>query len=313
MMPPASHDCSLAILAGPKDSDFLALTATHIVRQHAGLFRDRILVIDDLPGGNGDGMRSQSIFHSLTEDLVGAGVFTTITRLSTVSAGSTTAAKHFGNVPRHVRDYRGIPLFGWVAGIEASDCRFHVHCDSDILIHRRAGRNWVEEGLRLLTADSRVLCVAPHPGPGREDGYLFDQPKAPTLDANGNLAFEDFSSRRFLIDRKRFEELLPLSLSAASKRLLLRSLISGRSAIQNWESLVSEAMRRLGMVRVHLSDASAWALHAADHGRDFIELLPAIISCVENGRFPQQQAGRYNVHLEAWKHFVEEDHGAQPY
>jgi hypothetical protein len=295
--------CSLSVLASSRDLEFLALTANHLVRQHSRVVQERILVVDDLHSGD-DSKRLE--FERCCKELMAAGVFTSLCHLGQVSSAPVISEKHFGRTPRHLRDYRGVPMFGWIAGLEASNCAYHVHFDSDILVHQTADFDWIAEGIVMLKEHDDVVCVAPHPGPPRDDGALLDQTAMPSRDKNGNFFFRDFSSRRFLVDRERFRLLLPLPLLRASRRIWIESLFTGRSPLQNWEFLISTRMQETGMLRLHLGHRSAWALHAADHSAKFVSLLPSIIESVERGRYPEPQAGRYDLDVELWKPFTEE-------
>ena len=106
------------------------------------------------------------------------------------------------------------------------------------------------------------------------------------------------------MERKRFQRLLPLRVENASRRIWLKSLYERRSAILNWETMISNKMQALGMERVHLSNVSAWSLHAPDHGPEFLSLLLALIDTVERGAFPPEQAGRYDVKIDSWKSYL---------
>ena len=209
--------------------------------------------------------------------------------------------KHFRRAPGHVRDYRGVPLCGWIAGLECATTRFHVHFDSDVFVYQAPGFDWIAEGMALLRQEPEILCVAPHPGPPRHDGVLLDQTEPYDAGPSNSFRFTTFSSRRFLIDRRRFESLLPLPVTVASCRIWLGSLFAHGSPLQTWESLVSTRMSEAGLYLAHLNTRSAWALHAPDHGNDFTQMLPFLIRSVERGWCPSEQAGRYDLNLGIWK------------
>ena len=150
--------CSFSMLAGPRDTDFLGPIARHLIKQHPGVFQDRILVVDDLPSQLPNDLRIK--FQELCDELVQAHLFTSLYRLSQISSTSQIARKHFESEPSYLRDFRGVPLFGWIAGIEASSSRYHVHCDSDILIYQKADFSWVAEGIRLIERGG-MYCAWP--------------------------------------------------------------------------------------------------------------------------------------------------------
>jgi hypothetical protein len=80
-----------------------------------------------------------------------------------------------------VRDHRGVPLFGWIAGLEAAQTDFVVHFDSDLLLHQAPGHSWIDAGMALIQEDPLAMFVSPLPGPPASDGSVKDQAVAPTL------------------------------------------------------------------------------------------------------------------------------------
>jgi len=283
---------------------FLEQTLPHIVRQHSCEFESKTLIIDDLPLKDGsfpDDQPCWNIFSDFCAALEKHGIFTSRMYLSRVSTDARIIRKHFRRVPGYVRDYRGVPLCGWIAGLECATSTFHVHFDSDVFVYQAPGFDWIAEGMALLRQESEILFVAPHPGPPRRDGVLLDQTEHHCAGPSSNFRFTTFSSRRFLVERRRFESLLPLPLTIASRRIWLQSLFAKRSPLETWESLVSRRMSEAGLYRAHLNTRSAWALHAPDHGSDFIQLLPFLIRSVERGWCPSEQAGRYDLNLGIWK------------
>jgi hypothetical protein len=295
------HDVSLSILAGPPDSSFAAEMVSHIVRANHFSFARRTLVIDLLPNpARSDPARVGELIQ-VAQTLRERGVVDSVSELgASHKARGAWARKHFGKSLRWDRDYRGCPLFGWIAGIESSDSEYHVHFDCDVLLHQALNYSWIERGIDLLSVDPSVMCVMPHPGPPRSDGVLY-QPNIFSEDARGFYRFPSFSSRRFLISRRKYESLLPMPTTYASRRHYLKSLFSRVSPVQNWEHHVNVAIHRFGVSRAALKDSRAWTLHAPDHGREFQTRIGSIIAEVEHGRFPASQAGHYDLRLEDWR------------
>lgn len=295
------RSCSLSFLAGVGDTAILGRILRHLRRGHTHPFTRAVLVVDtcrDHERAPSDDGISRLLDQSIS--LLREQVIDEVVRLDTFREHHPDRIRrHLRPCPSTSRDYRGIPLAGWIAGIEASDpdARFHLHYDSDILMH--AATDWLPSGIEAIAAAPDRLCAAPHPGPPQDPGRPLHQTEdyQTTGDA---LVFGSFSSRRFLVDRRRLGRLLPLRPRAASTRHRLRSLVDGRSPWLNWEALMTRAMRRHGMTRIHLRDPSAWTVHAPDHGTEFAGKLPDIIRRVEDGVFPHGQAGRYDLDLSLW-------------
>lgn len=290
--------CSLSILAGPPDAPFVRETVRHLARVQNHAFVDRALVIDTLPPAPGRSTAGTPELIAAAEQLKSEGEVDRVIRLDAACAARRASdVRHFGRAVKWDRDFRGIPLRGWTAGLDASNAPYHVHYDCDILLHQADGYSWVAAGVELLRTVPELLTVAPHPGP---PGAALLQSDPFDTDPRGFHRFATFSSRRFVIDRGRYAAALPLSPRAASRRHRLRSLFGGGSPVLNWELMVEAMMRERRLYRGHLTDPRAWALHAPDHGPRFCALLPAVIARVDRGDYPRAQAGRYDLDLAAW-------------
>ena len=294
-------ECTFVLLAGPRDSGFLKHTLPHLLRMCSFRFNEILFVADDLPTGNRshdseiENARFADLLQRLTRDQ-------TVTRCVHLSefASASLAKKYFGSPVSTLRDSRSVPLFGWIAGIEAAQTDFVVHFDSDILLHQAPGHNWIRTGMSLIEEDPLAMFVSPLPGPPSCDGGLRAQVVAPNLDKQGNFRFKTFSSRRFLLSKLRFEKLLPTPLRYTSiKRRLLMQLGFG-NAVWPWEYCVSCALQESKYYRVHLCSPKAWALHCPDHSKAWLHSLPAVIKRVEEGRYPTEQGGYYDLMLPAW-------------
>jgi len=294
-------ECTFVLLAGPRDTGFLKATLQHLLRMCSFPFREILVVADDLPRGNRsrDTEIERSHFAGLLLRLKRDQTVTRCVYLSQI-ATDRLAEKHFGSRVSTMRDHRSIPLLAWIAGIEAAQTDFVVHFDSDVLLHQTPGHSWIRTGMSLIEEDPYTMFVSPLPGPPSCDGRLRAQAVAPTLDNQGNFRFKTFSSRRFLLSKQRFEKLLPTPLRYTSiKRRLLMRLGFG-NAVRPWEYCVSCALQESKYYRVHLCSPKAWALHCPDHSRAWLRSLPVVIKCVEEGRYPDEQGGHYDLMLPAW-------------
>lgn len=293
-------DCTLSMLAAPSDASFVDAILRHLLRMCAHDFRDVVVVVDDLPKKG----RPVDAVHDVLAILAGMqhdAVISRIVKLSTVHQDSgRICLKYVGRVPPVARDRRGIPLLGWIAGLEAARTDFVVHFDSDILLHQDPDHRWLTEAMNLMRCDSSAMFVAPRPGPPTDDGALRGQITDPTFDSQGNFRFKHFSSRRFLVSKRRLEALLPTPLLYTSRRDRVLMHLGFGGAFQMWEECVSAALRRSAYFRVHLRSPGAWSLHCKDHSPEWLAVLPAIIARVERGEWPEAQAGLYELRLSDW-------------
>lgn len=287
-------NCSFSALVGGNDRPHAGLILPHQLRFVQEFCTDRFLVIDDLR----DTPATHALKDFARENLENGG-FTEVVSLSKVSTQRNQNLKdHFGKRPRWQRDFRGVPLLGWYAGLVSSDAEFHFHADSDILFATDSSRKWFESTSDLLRQHAEICCAAPLPGPPLDDCKLHQS----DYEDRGELGlwFRSFSSRRFLIRRESFNQLLPLNLRSASRRILLKSLVSGKSPYLNWELLVDEKMRSMNRFRVNTRTPLTWTLHCDARGPEFEAKLPGIIEQVERGVFPEKQGGHYDLELDCW-------------
>jgi len=245
-------DCAFVLLTSPRDSGFVGDILDHLLRMCSFPFREIILVVDDLPKSVPKEHRSlDAEFQDLTQRLQQNGAVTRFVCLDSTPTGRL-AKKYFGSRVSRMRDFRGIPMFGWIAGLETAETDFVVHFDSDILLHQAPNHNWIQAGMALIEKDPQVMFVSPLPGPPASDGHFYDQAVAPTFDDEGNLRFKTFSSRRFPVNKRRFENILPTPLMHVRERASADAVWNRERAVE----LGNLCQLRLGEVRI-LSSPSA--------------------------------------------------------
>jgi hypothetical protein len=289
--------CAMTVLACPADVGHLPSIARHLRRSANFEFSEAVLVIDTMPSTRYPaGCKAAKTLVRTAEALQREGIIDRFVALG--NEPPELLRRHFREPPQNPRDHRGYPLLGWVLGLECSTAEYVFQADPDILIHSKPGFSWIKEAIDLIKADQSVMFVAPRPGPPTRSSELYDQIReAPVVDDAGNFRFKKtFSSRRYVVQRDRFCNLLPLAPRYVSPRRA--------SSLRTWEDHVDWALSRSPFFRVHLSDPRAWALHCPDHGAKWLESLDAIISSVEMGAYPETQAGHYDLILNDWLSFV---------
>jgi hypothetical protein len=259
------------------------------------------MVADDLPQEKENARSGDGELLAVLRNLRDEGLIHRYILLSSLHGDKQDISqKYFGARISKMRDHRGIPLLGWVAGIEAAQTDFVVHFDSDILVYQASSYNWLEAGMSLLERDPAAMFIAPLPGPPATDGQLRGQATDPSRDDEGNFRFKTFSSRRFLLSKLRFLNLLPTRVGyTSSKRAGLMRLGFGNAFVP-WEECVSRSLQKSEYYRVHLRCPQAWTLHCPEHSEAWVRSLPDVISRVEKGQYPSEQAGYYDLIMPAW-------------
>lgn len=290
----------MTLLAGPADLPALRPIARHLRRTANYAFSDVVLVLDTLPPHPAE--KTEPLLRAAAEMLADGD----ITRIEKLSDRRPSRA-WFLEIPRRLRDHRGIPIMGWIAGIDATDSDYVCHFDSDILMRTERDFSWVEKAIECLKADPYALYVAPHPGPPTPDGRLLTEDWSPTTGQDGHWRFKKFVSRRFVIERDRLAALLPLRPRHVSWKRKLAMYAGGRSSLLTWEEHMTHAVRASSYWGVWQSDSRAWSLHCPDHGRAWQAKIADLIDAVEAGRYPQEQVGRYDLRLEDWLRMLQLD------
>ncbi len=75
---------------------------------------------------------------------------------------------------------------------------------------------------------------------------------------------------------------------------------TGKGKLDSWEIMVSNKLETTSYVRAVLSSPLAWTIHPRDRSPEFFKALPDIISKIESGWYPSQQAGHYDLMLKYW-------------
>jgi hypothetical protein len=287
--------CAMSVLARPADANHVRAITAHLKRTAQFPFRETILVIDTMRPE-----RSAELI-AVAQQMQRVGEIDRFVHLGP-DLERAYADRHFSQMPRRSMDNRGIPLFGWIAGIESASTDYLFHADCDILIHSKPGFSWVAEAIASLQ-DESVMFVAPHPGAPNQ-GSIFQKEDKYVIDPDGNYRFKSFSSRRYVMNRDRFKNLLPLAPMHESKKREILMRFGGPSSLLPWECHVDAALRRSPYFRIHLADERAWGLHSTYHGEVWRSNLANIIAEVEAGHFPPGQAGHYDLRLADWLKFL---------
>ena len=307
---------SLSINVARFDVPFMMQTIPHMVRSCNFPFAQRTLVLDlsvrraqRRYQGIDDAALNADLLRCCRQ-LIADGVMDSMVEIDFSDASRRRInTAHFGRDIGHTHNFRGAPILGYLAGIDAATSDYFLHFDSDMLVHQAPGHSWISDGIALLGSAPDVFCVSPLPGPPALDGSLragpgteqvFNQPVRYTRDPRGFYGFGWFSSRKFLMDMRRYREILPLKPRVRSLKHAVSAPLRRASPVVGWEVMISDRIYELGLLRAELDSAQAWTLHTPDHGAAFIANLPEVIALVEQGWYPPTQAGDYDLRLDDW-------------
>ena len=299
--------CDLSILVARTDTRFMLQTIPHLVRSCRFPFARRFLMVDTAPlgrrYGRKPGIGTAEELQACCTQLLQAGVVDDIVPIDySPACRRRIYRKHFAGPMRQTHSHGGYPILGSIEALEGSRADYLVHFDSDMLLYQEPGFSWIDEGMKLLRAHSDLLAVLPRSGPPHTNGRLRQQEEtgeAYEPDARGIYCFKTFTSRVFLVDRLRFDSLLPLR-SRLPVADLLRNYLTARSTMPEWEIMVGYRLQETPLVRADLSSTRAWTLHPDDRGERFEAALPDLIARIEAGHYPAEQGGYYDLLLDLW-------------
>jgi hypothetical protein len=296
-----SASCSIWFLVARTDVPFMMQTIPHIIKMCNYPFVQKVVAIDTSPL-SGDYISRPCIgtfteLQQCCDKLLNSGVVDRIVNVDfSEDYLDKVYKKHLGKSIGQTHNYRGAPVLGYIFLLEQARSDYIVHFNTDMLIYQGPDYNWIKEGIKAMRQYHEIACVTPLSGPPTKDGLLHQ--KVPyERDPKGFYRFKQFTSRKFLVDIKRFEKLLPLK--------ILWKAGAGRK-LDKWEIMVSHRLKETPFFRVDIDTPSAWALHSSyTHDQTLVQNLPQIIEKNESGWYPSMQAGHYNLHLRSWLEAME--------
>lgn len=304
--------CSIWFLVARTDVSFMMQTIPHIIRMCNYPFSQKVLAIDTSPLSGAYTSRpcigTFTQLQKCCENLLACGIIDMIVNVDfSKKYQEKVYRKHLGKFIRQTHNFRGAPVLGYIFMLEEAKSDYLLHFNTDMLIYQNPNYNWVEEGIKKMCQYPEIACVTPLSGPPSEDGSLHQ--KVPyARDPGGFYRFKEFTSRKFLVDIKRFEKLLPLrilwksiSRCSNSSQQMIVDPFTAEKELDRWENMVSGRLRETPYFRIDIDTCSAWAVHSSqNHDHAFVKNLPRIIYKIESGWYPPEQAGHYNLLSELW-------------
>lgn len=290
-------------------------TIPHLVKMCNFPFVERTLVMDTAPLSgdkvNRPGIGTLEQVRDNCDRLINDGI---VDRMIEIDYSSDRRKalykKHLGSSRIQLtHNYKGYPILGTIFSLEAVPGDYVLHFDSDMLMHQQADYNWIEAAIELFQRCPEIIAIRPLAGPPHPDGP--QQESNFVHRSEGFYEFKTFGSRAYLLDRKRFEEFLPLPVLWRPYRQQFidpmpnmvknwLNAIGGKGKLGSWEIMFTNRIQASSYVRANLDNPKAWTLHPIARGPEYIQALPQIIEKIEAGWYPAEQAGYYDLKLSPW-------------
>lgn len=175
------------------------------------------------------------------------------------------------------KDFRGGPFAAYFFALTATAHDHILHFDSDMMFGGSCP-NWVESAVKVLADDSSLLCVSPPGGaPPHENAFT-----------------SLFTTRSFLLDRRRLEQTLTLRTRESP---FASADSSGPAFGELPEHLLSALMQQRGLERQDFSGAPGiWSLHPpVPPSPLFLPALPQLLQALSADTLPPVQGKDYNL------------------
>lgn len=329
MQPPVS----VWILVARTDVPYMLQTIPHLMRACNYPFVEKVLAVDSAPLIGDKRYRyntgSQEELEAACQRLIDQGVMDRIAKVDySPNLIQSIYTKYFGDsfalqMLDHTHNWKGSTVYASLYCIEAAASEYYLHFDADMLLYQKPGYDWIVQAIKLMEAVPTIATIRPRCGPPHLEGKAF-HPHGFEVDERGFYAHKFFSMRTYLVERSRFAQLSPIPLMwkfppLASRRLpsplaelaakFERRLRGVKSpllgAIESFEPMTSKRLEATDFVRADLDSTEAWTIHPPDHGASFIQYLPQIIRLIEQGKYPQTQAGYYDLKLQEWQNLLD--------
>ncbi|WP_009543517.1 hypothetical protein [Crocosphaera subtropica] len=324
---------SLWILVARTDVPYMLKTIPHLIRSCNYPFVERVLAMDTAPLIGDKRYRydigSQEQLDQACQTLIDQGMMDRVAKIDYHPERiKTIYEKYFGaqqapQMLNHTHNWKGSTVYASLYCIEAAKSDYYLHFDADMLLHQDPGYDWITEGIKLMDSVPTIATIRPFCGPPHPEEKIIHAPNF-YRDERGFYGHKFFSMRAYLVDRKRFVQLSPIPLmwkypplwsrhlpqplqflAAKIERKLRKSKGSVQGAIESFEPMTSKKLSETDFVRANLSSTQAWTIHPPKHTAQFIQALPQLIKLIEQGKYPLEQAGYYDLVLESWQDLLE--------
>jgi len=264
------------------DAPYLEQTLRHMMRQLDFPFAERIATYDPgrQVGKYAERIQgSQNEVERILQKLLAEQIIDRVDVVPwTDEEQRRILLKYFGNESIDLKDFSGAPIYQYLYAMDACSGDYIFHVDSDMLFYRQGARSWIYDGLELLQHESRAIVATPQGGPPQARNWL-ERLTGMSFEPKPKSAWhqaEFISTRKFLMDVRRFRACLPLKQAKPGEPL---------------ENSLTHTCKLRGYQRWSMNGHAHWSIHPWRHDENYVRYLDELIWAVENGVYPFTRTG----------------------
>lgn len=277
------------------DIAFVEKTVSHILHSLNYPFMERLVAVDTSQPTGGFTSRSRgdtTQLYAILDRLLQKRIIDRIDEIPwDANHQQAIFHKYFHQNEVDARCISGTAVYQYLFALEQCRSDYVLHVDSDMLFHCHPQRSWIDQGVQLMQANSKVVIATPSHPPRAENlsEFIIGKPLQKKPNSLWHVA-EGVSSRYFLWDRQRIEEhILPLIQNKPSERL---------------EETLTHTLKTRGYFRYSMNTLDTWVIHPKPHNENFINHLDDLIWGVENGIYPFRRGGRHAWDLSTYNRYI---------
>lgn len=298
-------DLTLVINLSAGDACYAELTVGALAKAHREQAKEIIIILDDTKAQYSGFYEHKKRYQQpefsenlekvagISKYLKSLGLIDQIIYVSHYCIGKNLNKKYLNNWVKETHDFRGAPITAYLVGFEVCKTQFMVRYDGDMLLHQST-QDWVIKGIGLLQKYTDCIAVSPRSAPSVPNQQAIIEID-PTY---------WFSTRCTLFDRFKILTKTPFICGKYRYELSMRKW-TGKTYPPALETMLFHRLKDCGMKNYYILNNNCWLLHPEKKNKLFVELLPEIISEVEKGNYPAEQANVETLKLDAWEKYLQ--------
>ena len=191
------------------------------------------------------------------------------------------------------KDHRGGPYYAYYFGLFETKNDWIFHLDADIMLCQ-SNIQWFVSAIELLQSNPHYLSCNPLSSPPKKDSASFKNALEWSFANDGN----DFTTRHFFVNKERLRNKIPRDYPNIDH--IIKALLKGNPPFRVPEGCIKHYMKDKGLRRMEFlgsdnTHSGFWTIHPPERDEKFYRALPNLIRCVESNRYPDVQAGNWDV------------------